>query len=117
MVLELELVSGVVRFESQIKFALRWKPSSMWPTRSDAFGALVGDLMLQMRKLQAQRPRGGRGSGDCLGVSGTGAGDPEMKEAKRVEMAAWLAAEIEVSSGRTATLDDAGEISRLHSSV
>lgn len=48
----------------------------------------------QVRKLQSQGRRGGDAAGSTAG-RGDG-GSPAVKEAKKVELAAWLAAEIEV---------------------
>ena len=47
-----------------------------------------------MRKLQSQKPQGVRG-GDVTG-GGRAGGDSAMREAKKSELAAWLASEIEV---------------------
>lgn len=52
----------------------------------------------QVRKLQSQGRRGGDAAGSTVG-RGDG-GSPAVKEAKKVELAAWLAAEIEVGAPR-----------------
>lgn len=52
----------------------------------------------QVRKLQSQGRRGGDGAGATGGRAD--GGSPAVKEAKKAELAAWLATEIEVGALR-----------------
>lgn len=56
-------------------------------------------MVRKVRKLQSQRPSAGRGGVDGTGlarVPGGDARDPSVKDAKKAELSAWLASEIEV---------------------
>lgn len=51
-------------------------------------------FLSKMRKLQSQKSQGVRGNVDGAGRAGRG--DPALREAKKAELATWLASEIEV---------------------
>jgi len=56
-------------------------------------------LLFKMRKLQSQKSQGVRGNVD--GAGRAGGGDPALREAKKAELATWLASEIEVRTWKS----------------